>query len=106
MISQRTIAEALGLTQASVSYALNGSGRTSKEMADTVIDYARTHGYTGPMRAYGSRPGARPSKQRKTPVQIAGGVVSWETFKWMIAALDWADTDAFTGHGTRKEALA
>ncbi|MEE8666893.1 MAG: hypothetical protein SOI13_01345 [Bifidobacterium mongoliense] len=102
MISQRTIAAALGLTQASVSNSLNGSGRTSVQMAETVIDYACTHGYTGPISAYGSRPGAKSSTPSRLPVQVAGGVVSRATFEWMIEALDWAGTDAFSGHGTRK----
>ena len=38
MISQRTIEVALGLSHASVSNALNGSGRTSRELSETVID--------------------------------------------------------------------
>ena len=104
MISQRTIAVALGLSPASVKNALNGSGRTSKELSETVIDYARTHGYSGHIRSYGSKP--KPRGASNMPIQVAGGSVSRATFKWMIDALDWDGTDAFTGHGTRKEELA
>lgn len=105
MISQRTIAAALGLTQASVSNALNGSGRTSRKSSETVIDYARTHGYTGPIRAYGSRPGTKSSTPSKLPVQVAGGVVSRATFEWMAEALGWSNCGAFESHGERKETV-
>ncbi|MDN6024737.1 hypothetical protein [Bifidobacterium mongoliense] len=97
MISQRTIAQALGLTHASVSNALNGSGRTSRELSETVIGYARTHGYSGHIRAYGSTPS-------KLPVQVAGGVVSRATFEWMAEALGWSDCGAFESRA-RKETV-
>ena len=98
MISQRTIEVALGLSHASVSNALNGSGRTSRGLSETVIDYARTHGYSGHIRAYGSTP-------RKLPVQVAGGVVSRATFEWMAAALGWADTGAYGARNIREELI-
>lgn len=98
MISQKTIEVALGLSHASVSNALNGSGRTSRELSETVIDYARTHGYSGHIRAYGSTP-------RKLPVQVAGGVVSRATFEWMAEALGWSECGAFESHGVRKETV-
>ena len=103
MISQKTIAAALGLSQASVKHAINGSGRTSRELSETVIDYARTHGYSGHIRPYGSKPKAKSHVASNMPVQVAGGSVSRATFEWMTEALGWAECGAFESHGARKE---
>lgn len=105
MISQRTIAAALGLSQASVKNALNGSGRTSRKLSETVIDYARTHGYSGRIRPYGSKPKAKPHGASNMPVQVAGGSVSRATFEWMTTMLDWADTGAYGARNIREELI-
>lgn len=105
MISQRTIAAALGLSRASVKNALNGSGRTSRKLSETVIDYARTHGYSGRIRPYRSKPKAKPHGASNMPVQVAGGSVSRATFEWMTEALGWSDCGAFESHGARKETV-
>jgi DNA-binding LacI/PurR family transcriptional regulator len=101
MISQRTIAAAFGLSRESVKNALNGSGRTSRKLSETVIDYARTHGYSGRIRPYRSKP--KPRGTSNIPVQVAGGSVSHATFEWMTETLGWSDCGAFEKHGERKE---
>ena len=103
MISQRTIAAAFGLSRESVKNALNGSGRTSRKLSETVIDYARTHGYSGHIRPYGSKP--KPRGASNMPVQVVGGVVSRATFEWMIEALDWANTGAYGARNIREELI-
>jgi hypothetical protein len=103
MISQRTIAAALGLSQASVKNALNGSGRTSRKLSETVIDYARTHGYSGRIRPYRSKP--KPRGASNIPVQVAGGSVSHATFEWMTEALDWSNIGAYGARNIREELI-